>query len=319
MAAICAAPLRIPAYERSASSKIFIDHAARVCIAVKDGVFRTFCLPSPSAPDGPADVEAREKTVADVEPGNVLEVRFSQDLGLMAVQRSDHELLIRDVNSAQPTATTLDCTQTRGAKSDRRILDWWWVSPADGRPVLLLVTTATVELYAIGADEVAQGNYRPIATEKVDGLWCRFEPTAEVVVVATGSSSSILRMLKINTGGRGGGRSGRPRSPTGSGAQLLQRLPNIDVELRSARSSRASTRLEQEDVLVAPLYNSLYVLRIDRVERKLLLYAIGQPARPLEIKLFSQSDHLDAAVVVCRPNFSVAQMRPRLERGPKKV
>ena len=61
-----------------------------------------------------------------------------------------------------------------------------------------------------------------------------------------------------------------------------------------------------------------YVLRIDRVERKLLLYAIGQPARPLEIKLFSQSDHLDAAVVVrktfplrkCVQGLSVARESP---------
>ena len=310
MARLCADELRLPQYER-AGSKIFIDHSASVCIVAKNDVFRTFPLPRPPSvsDDGERQFEVespglREKTVTDVPPGNILEVRFSQDLGLMAVQRSDHELLIRDVEASQPTQTMLDCTRTRGAKADRRILDWWWVSPIDGRPVLLLVTTTSIELYAIGPDEVARGqdSYRATATEKVEGAWCRFEPTAEVLMVATGSASSMLKLYKINTGARGAQRAGfRAGSPGGGGAlQPLQKLPNIDVELRGARSTSsraAAARLERDDVLVAPLYNSLYVLRMERLERKLLLYPIGAPARPLEIKLFSQSDHLDVAVV----------------------
>eukprot|EP01043_Picozoa_sp_COSAG02_P023400 COSAG02_NODE_1249_length_13624_cov_4.621600_2_plen_624_part_00 len=232
--------------------------------------------------------------------GNVLEVRFSHDLGLMAVQRSDHELLIRDVEAASPTQTMLDCQRTRNAKPDRQILDWWWVSPIDGRSVLLLVTTTAIELYAIGPDEVAQGSYRPAAMEKIEGAWCRFEPTAEVLVVATGSASSMLKVYKVNTGARGAqrGGGGYRGSPGGGGSLPLQKLPNIDVEVRGERTGRAaSTRLERDDILVAPLYNSLYVLRIERLERKLLLYPIGAPARPYEIKLFSQFDHLDVAVV----------------------
>ena len=233
-----------------------------------------------------------------VPDGNVLEVRFSHDLGLMAVQRSDHELLIRDVEAASPTQTMLDCQRTRNTKTDRQILDWWWVSPIDGRSVLLLVTTTAIELYAIGPDEVAQANYRPAAMEKVEGAWCRFEPTAEVLIVATGSASSMLKVFKVNTGVRSAQRGGFRGSPGAGGALPLQKLPNIDVEVRGARTGRAvPTRLERDDVLVAPLYNSLYVLRIERLERKLLLYPIGAPARPYEIKLFSQFDHLDVAVV----------------------
>jgi hypothetical protein len=236
---------------------------------------------------------------SDVPDGNVVEVRFSHDLGLMAVQRSDHELLIRDVEAARPTQAMLDCQRTRNARPDRQILDWWWVSPIDGRSVLLLVTTTAIELFVIGPDEVAQESFRPTAIEKVEGSWCRFEPTAEVLMVATGSASSMLKMYKINTGMHGAQRGGGFRgSPGGGNAVPLQKLPNIDVEMRGTRSGRAAAvRLERDDVLVAPLYNSLYVLRIERLERKLLLYPIGAPARPYEIKLFSQSDHLDVAVV----------------------
>ena len=137
-------------------------------------------------------------------------------------------------------------------------------------------------------------------------------------MVATGSASSMLKMYKINTGMHGAQRGGGFRgSPGGGNAVPLQKLPNIDVEMRGTRSGRAAAvRLERDDVLVAPLYNSLYVLRIDRLERKLLLYPIGAPARPYEIKLFSQSDHLDAAVVV-RKAFPFAQMRPRLSVARK--
>lgn len=45
MARLCAEALRLPEYERSA--KVFLDHAANVCVVAKNAVFRTFLLPRP--------------------------------------------------------------------------------------------------------------------------------------------------------------------------------------------------------------------------------------------------------------------------------
>ena len=203
------------------------------------------------------------------------------------MQRSDQELDVRDLFKTTDGSShcSLSCARTPNLKQDRRILDWWWVSPH----MLLLVTTTSVELYSMAADEMAAADHRPTAVEKVEASWCRFDPVAQVVLVATGKMCSFLRIFKVNSGQTA------PRARGGSSAKGLQRLPHIEIDMRS--TGRGRQPLLRSEVLVAPLYNLLYVIRIDKFERKLVLNAIGAAARPLEIKLFSQSDHLDVTVV----------------------
>jgi hypothetical protein len=217
---------------------------------------------------------------------------FCPDLSQIAIQRTEHEIEVHGALTVGQPVGTFSCARTPNLRQDRRILDWWWLAPHS----LLIVTTANVEVYAVGEREIGGTDQRPASVDKVDASWCRFDPISQVVVIATGKSCSTLRIFRLNTRTSPPGQSTRS-NPSGRFKEL-QRLPNIEIDLRSAAAGgRGRQPIERNEVLVVPLYNSIYVIRIDKIERKLVLYAIGAAARPLEIKLFSQSDHLEISVI----------------------
>ena len=145
----------------------------------------------------------------------------------------------------------------------------------------------------IGPKEVATGNYSPSYSEKLDAKWCRFEPVKQVLLVATGKLCNVLRVYRVNLS-RGNG-----ATAAGSGTKGVKELlpyPPTEIELPRVEKGTQAEPLLQDDVALVSLYSSSYVLRMDKLERKVYLYAVGNASRPLEIVLFHKSSDLHLTI-----------------------
>jgi hypothetical protein len=212
----------------------------------------------------------------------------------MIIQRSPVTLEIHDLKASHSLSSTL----TASGRGELQILEdgWWWVGEPNENEFcwLLLATTVGIELYKIGPQEVATGSYKPVAVEKIEASWCHFEPIKQIVVLATGKFANVLRVYKVNVPSVSGA---AMRGSAHLGGRELLRYANTEVELMRPSKGKLAEALSRDDVLVAQLYSSLYILRMDPVERKLYLHAVGGASRPHAIDVFHKSPKLEVTVL----------------------
>ena len=286
MARLSAQHLALPLHE-PLESLLFIDHASRSCVVVKHDVFLTFPLP---APEGEAAQSAEDtRVITDIPQGKVISARISPCKRFLMVQRSSQQIDLHDLATGN-AGRYYSSLVLAGITRERRLLSYHWISSAatdsnDG--ILLLVTNNGLELYVLTAEDIAEGNYSPSMTERFDASWSQYDAVAQVLLVATGPRANVLRIFRLDS-----------PSETRCGPLIVPLAP-IEIQMMGGKRAGTGPPLARSDVTMAALYNTLYVIQIERRERKILLFSVGGAStRPLQVDMYNNpSDRLHLSVM----------------------
>ncbi|KAL8217092.1 hypothetical protein R6Q57_023929 [Mikania cordata] len=181
-----------------------------------------------------------------ISEGTVLSVRYSLDLKLIAVQRSNHEVQfwVRETGE----------TFTQKSKSEsERILGFFWTDCAVCD--IVFVKTSGLDLYA----------YMPelksldlVETKKMNVSWYIYTHESRLVLLASGIQCKSFTGYQLSSAG-------------------VIRLPRFEMSMAKL-DANSKPVLAAEDVHIVTIYGRIYCLQVDRVAMLLHSYRFYRDA-----------------------------------------
>ncbi|KAL8245376.1 hypothetical protein R6Q59_011634 [Mikania micrantha] len=181
-----------------------------------------------------------------ISEGPVLSVRYSLDLKLIAVQRSNHEVQfwVRETGE----------TFTQKSKSEsERILGFFWTDCAVCD--IVFVKTSGLDLYA----------YMPelksldlVETKKMNVSWYIYTHESRLVLLASGMQCKSFTGYQLSSAG-------------------VIRLPRFEMSMAKL-DANSKPVLAAEDVHIVTVYGRIYCLQVDRVAMLLHSYRFYRDA-----------------------------------------
>ncbi|OQV25494.1 Uncharacterized protein C18orf8 [Hypsibius exemplaris] len=171
----------------------------------------------------------------------VLSIKFSPDLLVLAVQRSNKSvefLNVQDSTGVDLIEYSQTCSRARSAK----ILGFCWVSSTE---IVFVTDTHGLESYQIRPEKKI---LKSLKNYSLAVNWFLYTPP--YLLLSSGSACNVFHIFVL----RGGGN--------------YQRYPKFEVEVSAPPISQGQpAKLMERDVVLAPVYGALYVLIVKQVSK----------------------------------------------------
>lgn len=178
--------------------------------------------------------------------GPVLSIRYSLDLKLLAVQRSPHEVHIKNRESG-------DTFSHKCRSESERILGFFWTdSPTCD---IVFVKTSGLELFLCSS---GIRSLQLAETKKLNVSWYVYTHESRLVLLATGMQGKSFTGYQISSIG-------------------IVRLPRFDMAMAKSEANSKPV-LAAEDIYIVTVYGRIYCLQLDKIAMQLHCYRFYRDA-----------------------------------------
>ncbi|XP_028777547.1 regulator of MON1-CCZ1 complex [Neltuma alba] len=185
-------------------------------------------------------------TIDSITEGPIISIRYSLDVKVIAIQRSDHEIQFQN----RETGETF--THTCRTESES-ILGFFWTDShiCD----IVLVKTSGLDMYAYKSDSKS---LQLVEAKKLNVSWYAYTHESRLVLLATGMQCKTFHGFQI------------------SSADIV-RLPRFEMVMAKSEANSKPV-LAAEDIYIVTVYGRIYCLQFDRVAMLLHSYRLYRDA-----------------------------------------
>ncbi|KAI4300661.1 hypothetical protein L6164_034012 [Bauhinia variegata] len=185
-------------------------------------------------------------TTDSISEGPIISIRYSLDLKVIAIQRTNHEIEFQD----RETGGTFSHKCRPESES---ILGFFWTDShlCD----VVLVKTSGLDLYAYNSDSKS---LQLVETKKLNVSWFVYTHESRLVLLASGMQCKTFHGFQI------------------SSADIV-RLPRFEMVMAKSEANSKPV-LAAEDIFIVTVYGRIYCLQIDRVAMLLHSYRLYRDA-----------------------------------------
>lgn len=214
-----------------------------------DDASRLLIVPSPnkvfSWPVG-RHPHSDSPSITAVDNGPVLAARFSLDGKVLAIQRSDHEIVYFNREHG------LKFSQLCKSRTERLLGFFWTDCPTCD---IVYVTSSGLELYSLSS---GMDCLKLVDLKLSNVSWFIYTHESRLVLLASGMQCKTFLGYQFSAGG-------------------IIRLPKFDASMMKAEANKKPV-LAPEDMRIATMYGRLYCLQVDRVAMELNIYRFYRDA-----------------------------------------